>query len=76
MDFDEIATSGPNLKIHMNICVYGGELTRKFTASEEIGTFTLIGEDDDTTVLSNTLKNEIITYCIANNLIYYLLNAV
>jgi len=70
MDFDEIATSDPNLKIHMNIFVYDGELTGEFTTSEEIGTFMWIGIDDDTTVLSNTLKNEIIPYCIENNLIY------
>lgn len=70
MDFDEIASSDPNLKIHMNIFVYDGELTGEFTTSEEIGTFMWIGKDDDTTVLSNTLKNEIIPYCIENNLIY------
>ena len=70
MDFDEIASSDPNLKIHMNIFIYDGELSGEFTTSEEIGTFMWIGKEDDTTVLSNTLKNEIIPYCIENNLIY------
>ena len=70
MDFDEIASSDPNLRIHMNIFIYEGELTGEFTTSEEIGTFMWIGIDDDTTVLSNTLKNEIIPYCIENKLIY------
>ena len=70
MDFDEIATSDPNLKIHMNIFIYDGELAGEFTTSDEIGTFMWIGKDDDTTVFSNTLKNEIVPYCIENNLIY------
>ena len=70
MDFDEIATSDPSLKIHMNIFIYDGELSGEFTTGEEIGTFMWLGKDDDTTVLSNTLRNEIIPYCIENNLIY------
>ena len=70
MDFDEIASSDPNLKIHMNIFVYDGELTGEFTTSEEIGAFMWFGKDDDTTVLSNTLKNEIIPYCVEKKLIY------
>lgn len=70
MDFDEIATSDPNLKIHMNIFIYDGELSGEFTTGEEIGTFMWIGKEDDTNVLSNTLRNEIVPYCIENNLIY------
>ena len=70
MDFDEIATSDPNLKIHMNVFIYEGELSGEFTTSEEIGAFMWIGVEDDPSVLSNTLRNEIIPYCKENNLIY------
>lgn len=70
MDFDEIATSDPNLKIHMNVFIYDGELTGEFTSSEEIDGFMWFGVDDDVNLLSNTLKNEIIPYCKKKKLIY------
>ena len=70
MEFDEIATSDPNLKIYMNIFIYEGELAGELTTSEEIESFIWFGVDDDINILSNTLKNEIIPYCIENNLIY------
>ena len=70
MDFDENSTSDPSLKSHMNIFIYDRELSGEFISGEEIGTFMWIGKDDDTTVLFNVLKNEIIPYCIKNNLIY------
>ena len=70
MDFDEIATSDPNLKIHMNVFIYDGDLSGEFTTGEEIGAFMWIGAEDDPSVLSNTLKNEILPYCKENGLIY------
>ena len=70
MEFDEIASSDPNLKIHMNIFIYDGELSGEFTTSDEIGAFMWLRKDDDTTALSNTLRNEIVPYCKENNLIY------
>lgn len=70
MDFDEIATSDPNLKIHMNIFTYEGELKGELTTSEEIESFMWFGVDDDINLLSNTLKNEIIPYCKEKKLIY------
>ena len=69
MEFDEIATSDPNLKIHMNIFVYEGILEGNFSISDEIEDFMWFGKNDDINILSNTLKNEIIPYAIENGLI-------
>lgn len=69
MDFDEIATSDPNLKIHFYVFIYEGDLQGGLTTSDEIESFlwydTSYGED----ILSNTLRNEVIPYCVKNNLI-------
>lgn len=69
MDFDEIATSDPNLEIHMNIFVYEGTLEGELTTSMEIENFMWFGANDDQNILSNTLKNEIVPYCITKKLI-------
>ena len=69
MDFEEIATSDPNRKIHMNIFQYDGELKGELTISDEIEKFMWFGADDDKNLLSNTLKNEIIPYCLKKGLI-------
>lgn len=69
MDFEEIATSDPTKKIHMNIFQYKGELEGELTISEEIESFMWFGVNDDKNILSNTLKNEILPYCIKNGLI-------
>lgn len=69
MDFDEIATSDPNIKIHFYVFKYNGELKGELETSEEIESFlwydTSIKED----ILSNTLKHKVIPYCVENNLI-------
>ena len=69
MDFDEIATSDPNLKIHFYVYKYNGILEGTVKTSEEIENFlwydTSYGED----ILSNTLKHEVVPYCLKNNLI-------
>ena len=70
MEFDEIATSDPNLKIHMNIFIYEGTLTGELSTSSEIESFMWFGVDDDISILSNTLKNEIVPYCKEKKLIY------
>ena len=70
MDFEEIATSDPTKKIHMHIFKYDGELEGELTTSSEIEDFMWFGQDDDINLLSNTLKNEILPYCIENKLIY------
>ena len=69
MDFEEIATSDPTKKIHMNIFQYNGELKGELTISEEIESFMWFGANDDRKILSNTLKNEIVPYCIKKGLI-------
>lgn len=70
MDFEEIATSDPTKKIHMHIFKYDGELEGELTTSSKIESFMWFGQDDDVNLLSNTLKNEILPYCIENKLIY------
>ena len=69
MDFEEIATSDPTKRIHMNIFQYKGVLKGALTPSEEIEKFMWFGINDDRSILSNTLKNEIVPYCIENGLI-------
>lgn len=69
MDFEEIATSDPTKKIHMNIFQYKGDLKGELTVSKEIESFMWFGENDDRRILSNTLKNEIVPYCIKKGLI-------
>jgi 8-oxo-dGTP pyrophosphatase MutT (NUDIX family) len=70
MDFIETATSNPNLKIHMYIYKYDGLLEGELTVSDEIESFMWFGTEDDTSILSNTLKNEIIPYALENGLIF------
>lgn len=70
MDFEEIATSDLTKKIHMHIFKYDGELEGELTTSSEIESFMWFGQNDDVNLLSNTLKNEILPYCIENKLIY------
>lgn len=69
MDFDEIATSDPNLKIHFYVFKYEGTLEGELTESEEIESFLWYDSSNDTDILSNTLKNEVVPYCLENNLI-------
>ena len=69
MEFDEIATSDSNLKIHMNIFIYDGILEGELTISDEIENFMWFSRNDDINILSNTLKNEIIPYAIENGLL-------
>ena len=47
MEFDEIATSDSNLKIHMNIFIYDGILEGELTISDEIEKFMWFGRNDD-----------------------------
>lgn len=70
MDFHEIATSDQTTKIHFYVYKYNGELTGKLNSSEEIDRFMWFGIDDDIELLSNTLKNEVVPYCIDKGLIH------
>lgn len=69
MDFDEIATSDSNKKIHFYVYRYNGSLEGTLTESEEIESFLWYDSSYGTELLSNTLKNEVIPYCLENNLI-------
>ena len=69
LDFNEIATSNPNQKIHFYVFKYNGTLEGKNTLSEEIEDFLWYESKLGIDILSNTLKNEVVPYCIKNNLI-------
>lgn len=69
MDFEEIATSDQLTHIHFYVFKYSGELEGNLTTSEEIEKFMWFGIDDDINLLSNTLKNEVVPYCIEQGLI-------
>ena len=69
MDFDEIATSDPNLKIHFYVFKYNGSLEGTLETSEEIESFLWYDTSIKKDILSNTLKHKVIPYCIENNLI-------
>lgn len=70
MDFDEIATSDPTKKIHFYVFKYTGILQGNLTTSNEIEKFLWYDTSQTNAILSNTLKNEVIPYCIKNNLIH------
>ena len=70
MDFQEIATSDQTTKIHFYVYKYNGELKGEVTTSEEIEKFMWFGIDDDINLLSNTLKNEVVPYCILKGLMH------
>lgn len=64
MDFDEIATSDSNKKIHFYVYEYLGDLKGELTVSEEIESFLWYDSSYGVDILSNTLKNEVVPYCI------------
>ena len=69
MDFKENATTNPNQKIHFYHFRYLGILNGELTISEEIESFLWYDRSMKDTALSNTIKNEVIPYCLKNNLI-------
>jgi 8-oxo-dGTP pyrophosphatase MutT (NUDIX family) len=69
MEFDEIATSDGKTPIHFYVYKYNGTLEGKITTSEEIESFKWYESMDGVDILSNTLKNEVVPYCIKRNLI-------
>ena len=70
MDFDEIATSDGKTKIHFYVFKYNGELQGELSTSEEIEQFKWYDSSMETGILSNTLKNEVVPFCIREQLIY------
>lgn len=69
MEFDEIATSDGKTPIHFYVFKYNGELQGELSTSEEIEEFKWYNSTDGKDILSNTLKNEVVPYCLKNNLI-------
>lgn len=69
MEFDEIATSDGITPIHFYVFQYNGKLEGKLTTSEEIEDFKWYSSSDGTDILSNTLKNEVVPYCLKKKLI-------
>lgn len=69
MEFNEIATSDGITPIHFYVFKYNGVLQGKLTTSEEIEKFMWYTSKDGEDILSNTLKNEVIPYCLKKKLI-------
>ena len=69
MEFDEIATSDGITPILFYVFTYKGELKGDLNTSEEIERFKWYETKDGNEILSNTLKNEVVPYCIKNGLI-------
>ena len=69
MEFDEIATSDGKTPIHFYVYKYNGSLEGEMETSEEIEAFKWYSSKDGVDILSNTLKNEVVPYCINNKLI-------
>jgi len=69
MEFDEIATSDGKTPIHFYVFKYNGLLAGKLTISEEIEKFMWYDSSKGEEILSNTLKNEVVPYCLKKELI-------
>lgn len=69
MEFDEIATSDGVTPIHFYVFKYNGNLNGVLDTSEEIERFCWYDTSCAGILLSNTLKNEVVPYCLKNNLI-------
>ena len=69
MEFDEIATSDGITKIHFYVFQYIGMLEGNIKTSDEIEAFKWYESKDGQDILSNTLKNEVIPYCLSKGLI-------
>ena len=69
MEFDEIATSDGVTPIHFYVYKYNGALNGELTTSDEIENFKWYDSSCGTDILSNTLKNEVVPYCLEKKLI-------
>ena len=69
MEFDEIATSDGVTPIHFYVYKYNGTLSGELTTSDEIENFKWYDSSCGTDILSNTLKNEVVPYCLEKKLI-------
>ena len=69
MNFEETASSDPNLKIHFYLFYYDGNLNGEFTISDEIESFMWYDTSMKDVTLSHVLNNKVIPYCLENKLI-------
>lgn len=69
MEFNEKATSDGITPIHFYVYKYNGVLKGELKTSDEIESFKWYESKDGEEILSNTLKNEVVPYCLNNNLI-------
>ena len=69
MEFDEIATSDGKTPIHFYVFKYNWSLDGEITTSLEIEKFMWYESSCWLDILSNTLKNEVVPYCLENELI-------
>lgn len=69
MDFPEIATSDGVTQIHFYVFKYNGNLEGKLSLSEEIEDFKWYDSSQGEEILSNTLRNEVVPFCLRNKLI-------
>ena len=69
MEFDEIATSDGVTPIHFYVFKYNGILKGNLETSEEIENFLWYDFSMGNDILSNTLKNEVVPYCLSKKLI-------
>ena len=69
MEFDEIASSDGITPIHFYVFKYNGELTGELKVSDEIESFLWYESSMGDEMLSNTLKHQVVPYCLKKKLI-------
>ena len=69
MEFDEIASSDGVTPIHFYVFRYTGELSGKLQISDEIESFLWYESSMGDEMLSNTLKHQVVPYCLEKRLI-------
>jgi len=69
MKFDEIAASDRKMLIHFYVFKYNDVLEGALNLSEEIEDFKWYDSSVGNDFLSNTLKNEVVPYCLKSCLI-------
>ena len=69
MEFDEIATSDGVTPIHFYVFRYNGDLSGELNVSDEIESFLWYESSMGDDMLSNTLKHQVVPYCLKEKLI-------